>query len=317
LRNDVRNMNPERTKILEDSVAKTNSIPAPTEQNTYLTFYALIAIYAASRILQAFPLHVPMIAIVALHVLPALLFAFLHGRMLWNQRDILIFFSICAAVGGTIEKIGITTGFPFGRYFFIHVMGPKISGIPILLGLAYLGMGYLSWLIASLILGWEQRSPTGWRVVTLPAFAALVMTSWDLCMDPVWSTIVRAWTWIDGGPYFGVPIANFFGWYANVFLIYLLFAFYLRRTAPPTKSLPTKFWKAALLFYAVSVAGNFLLLIPHPTEEVMVPTGKLWPLRSITSATALATLLTMGTFLLLAYVRLARRSHAATTQTPL
>jgi hypothetical protein len=260
---------------------------------------------------------VPMIAIVALHVLPALFFAFLHGRMVWSSRDILIFFAICAAVGGTIEKIGITTGFPFGRYFFTHVMGPRISGIPIFLGLAYLGMGYLSWPIASLILGWEQRSLTGWRVVSLPAFAALVMTSWDFCMDPVWSTIVRAWTWIDGGSYFGVPIRNFFGWYANVFLIYLLFALYLRRSAPPPKSLPSKFWKAGVLFYGVSVAGNFLLLIPHPTEEVMDPTGKLWPLRSITSATALATLLTMGTFLLLAYVRLARRSRPGTTQSPL
>jgi uncharacterized membrane protein len=291
-------------------------VPAATEQNpaTYLAFYTLIAIYAVSRILQAFPLHIPMIAIVALHVLPALIFAFLHGQILWNRRDILIFFSICAAVGGTIEKIGVTTGFPFGRYFFTHVMGPRISGIPILLGLAYLGMGYLSWLIANLILGWGPRDLTGWRIFALPAFAALVMTSWDFCMDPVWSTVVRAWTWIDGGSYFGVPIANFFGWYGNVFLIYLLFALYLRRRAPQAKSLPVKFSKVALLFYGVSVAGNFLLLIPHPMEEVMDPTGKLWSLRSITSATALATLFTMGTFLLLAYVRVARRSDSAATQ---
>jgi uncharacterized membrane protein len=299
-----------------------NSTPTPVPASiarhpVYSAFYTLIGIYAVSRILEAFPLHLPMIAIVALDVLPALLFAFLHGRMLWSQRDILIFFAICAVVGGTIEKIGITTSFPFGRYFFTHVMGPKISGIPILLGLAYLGMGYLSWLIASLILGCEQRLLTSWRIVALPAFAALVMTSWDFCMDPIWSTVVRAWTWIDGGPYFGVPISNFFGWYANVFLIYLLFALSLRRSAPPTKSLSTKFWKAALLFYAVSVAGNFLLLIPHPTEEVMDPTGKLWPLRSITSATALATLLTMGTLLLTAYVRVARHSDPDPTQNPL
>ena len=175
-------------------------IPAATERNlNFLAFYALIAIYAVSRVLQAFPQRTPLMLTVVLHVVPPLLFALLHGRQLWGWKGILAFFAICSVVSGTIEKIGITTGVPFGHYFFTEAMGPKISGVPIFLGLAYLGMGYLSWLVASLILGWEQRILTGWRVVALPAFAALVMTSWDFCLDPVWSTIVRAWIWTDGG----------------------------------------------------------------------------------------------------------------------
>jgi len=34
----------------------------------------------------------------------------------------------------------------------------------------------------------------------------------DLFMDPleVWK---GAWTWVNGGPYFGVPIGNFVGWF--------------------------------------------------------------------------------------------------------
>jgi uncharacterized membrane protein len=170
------------------------SVPAATKQNlANFALYLLIAIYAVSRVLQGFPQSAPMLVIVTLHVVPPLLFALLHGRMLWGWRGILVFFAICSVVSGTVEKIGITTGFPFGHYYFTDAMGPKISGVPIFLGLAYLGMGYVSWLIASLILGWQQRELTGWRVVALPAFAALVMTSWDFCLDPVWSTIVRAW----------------------------------------------------------------------------------------------------------------------------
>ena len=168
---------------MEDTAA--NSIPisvsAPAERNlTYLALYTLIAIYGVSRVLQGFPQSAPMLAIVTLHVVPPLLFALLHGRMIWGWRGILVFFAISSVVSGTVEKIGITTGFPFGHYYFTDAMGPKISGVPVFLGLAYLGMGYLSWLIASLILGWEQRDLSGWRVVALPAFAALVMTSWFL-----------------------------------------------------------------------------------------------------------------------------------------
>jgi len=287
-----------------------NSIPIPvsaaSERSlTYLAFYALIVCYAVSRLLQAFPQHAPLILTVTLHVLPPMLFALLHGRILWGPRAILVFFSISFVVAGTVEKIGITTGFPFGRYFFTDAMGPKISGIPIFLGLAYLGMGYLSWVIASLILGWQPRDLTGWRILSLPAFAALVMTSWDFCMDPVWSTVVRAWIWTDGGSYFGVPISNFVGWYGNIFVIYRLFALYLRRRPPTTLAEPKKFWKIALVFYAVSVVGNFFNLIPQSPDPVIDPAGKLWPLRAVTGACALTTVFTMGVFLLLACIRLA------------
>jgi uncharacterized membrane protein len=293
-----------------------NSIPisvsAAAERNlTYLALYVLIAIYAISRVLQGFPQRAPMLVIVTLHVVPPLLFALLHGRMLWGWRGIVVFFAICSVVSGTIEKIGITTGFPFGHYYFTDAMGPKVSGVPVFLGLAYLGMGYLSWLVASLILEWEQRIPIGWRIVALPAFAALVMTSWDFCLDPVWSTIVRAWIWTDGGSYFGVPISNFVGWYGNVFVIYLLFALYLRRRATKTPAISMKLWKIALLFYGVSVVGNFFNLIPRAPDPVADGAGKLWSLRSITGATALATVFTMGAFLLLACIRLAERPQRA------
>lgn len=299
-----------------NTAANSVSIPVPaaTERNlAYLALYALIAIYSVSRVLQGFPQSAPMLAIVTLHVVPPLGFASLHGRMLWGWRGIVVFFAICSIVSGSVEKIGITTGFPFGHYFFTDAMGPKISGVPIFLGLAYLGMGYLSWVVASLILGWERRDLSGWRVVGLPAFAALVMTSWDFCMDPVWSTIVRAWIWTDGGSYFGVPISNFVGWYGNVFVIYLLFAFYLRAGVTKTHAVPAKFWRVALLFYAASVAGNFFNLIPRTPDPVVDATGKLWSLRSITGTCVLATVFTMGAFLLLAYIRLAETPHRDAT----
>jgi uncharacterized membrane protein len=266
---------------------------------------ALVAIYAAARLLQAFPGKVPMLAIVALHVLPPILFALLHGAMLYTTRGILIFFAICLLVGNIFENLGVRTGFPFGGYFFTDVMGPKFFAVPVLLGLAYLGMAYLSWTLARLILGGMRNPLTGPRVVTVPLVAAFIMVAWDLSMDPVWSTIVHAWIWRNGGKYFGVPISNFLGWYLTVYLIFQLFALYMRGRATNVDRLPSNYWQLAVLVYGIAAAGNLLLLIPHAGPAVVLDaTGVQWRVSEIVGASALVSMFLMGGFVLLALLRL-------------
>jgi hypothetical protein len=48
--------------------------------------WALLAIYSAARVAQAFPDRIPMVAIVALHVLPALALAIVHGAAVYRIR---------------------------------------------------------------------------------------------------------------------------------------------------------------------------------------------------------------------------------------
>jgi uncharacterized membrane protein len=277
---------------------------------TTLLLWALIAVYASARFLQVFPGKVPMLAIVALHVLPPLVFAFLHGAMRYGLRGILTFFALCVAIGGLIENFGALTGFPFGHYYFTDVMGPKIFVVPIFLGLAYVGMGYLSWTLASVILGGLPNPLTGSRVVTLPLLAALVMVAWDLCMDPIWATVVRAWIWQRGGAYFGVPLSNFFGWYLTVYIIYQLFALYLRKRVINLGPLPSGYWQLAILFYGVSAVGNLLLLVPRPGfSQVTDATGKVWQVSSIVAACVLGTIFTMGVFTVVAWIRLRSRGR--------
>ena len=279
---------------------------------TTLLLYALIAVYASSRFLQVFPGKVPMLAIVALHVVPPLVFALIHGAIFYGLRGILAFFALCFVVGTIVENFGVLTGFPFGHYYFTDVMGPKIFQVPIFLGLAYLGMGYLSWTLGRVILGGSQRPLGGSRVVTLPLIAALIMVAWDLCMDPVWATVVHAWIWQQGGAYFGVPVSNFLGWYLHVYILYQLFALYLRCRPTNRSPLPSGYWRLAVLFYGVSAAGNLLLVIPRPGFSLVTePTGKEWQVSSITAACALASIFTMGAFALLAWIRLTGRDSEA------
>ena len=266
--------------------------------------WVLLAVYAFARVLQVYPGRVPMLGVVALHVLPPAIFAVIHGTRAYRLGGILTFVAIALIVGNFFENLGVRTGFPFGSYYFTDLMGPKLSAVPITLGLAYVGMAYLSWTLAGIILGGIQSPLRGLRVFAAPVLASCILVSWDLSQEPVWSTILRAWVWLRGGAYFGVPFTNFFGWFLTVYVIYQSFAVFLRRhSLMPVLSI--SHWRQAIIFYGVSAAGNFLLVLPqHRYDVVTDATGVQWSVSTITQTCAVVTVLTMGAFTALAWRRL-------------
>jgi uncharacterized membrane protein len=161
--------------------------------------------------------------------------------------------------------VNLQTGSPFGHYIFTNLMGPKPFDLPILLALAYVGMGYLSWVLSLEILERQDEPLSGKKIVLLPLAASFVMTAWDLSMDPVRAD---AWVWRDGGSYDGVPITNFFGWFLTVYIFYQLFALYLRNRV--SISSPTSHWRLAILSYAASAAGISWLWVPFSLGGIFV-----------------------------------------------
>jgi len=265
----------------------------------------LLLVYAFSRVLQIFTGQIPMLAIVALHVVPAAAFAWIHGALLYRLKGIFVFFFICVVIGNVAENIGVRTGLPFGHYYFTNLMGPKILVVPILLGVAYIGMGYVSWTLSRLILGQVESHVSASSVVAIPLVASFLMVAWDLAMDSIWSTVLHAWIWQQGGAYFGVPLSNFLGWYLTNFAIFLTFALYLKGRPLQAATLPPAYWHLAVAFYAVSAAGNLVLLIPRPNPSVISdPSGAQWRVADITGATAIVSLFVMGAFVLMAAARL-------------
>jgi uncharacterized membrane protein len=172
-------------------------------------------------------------------------------------------------------------------------------------------MAYLSWTLARLILGGMRNPLEGPRVVTLPLVAAFIMVAWDFSQDPVWSTISHLWIWQQGGAYYGVPVSNFLGWYLTVYVFYQLFALYLRGRSTSSGPLPSGYWHIAVLFYAVSAAGNILLALPLAGPSVVSdPTGAQWRVSDITGTCALVSIFMMGAFAVMAWVRLSEQKAA-------
>ena len=277
---------------------------------------ALLFLYLVARVLQLLAGRVPSLLIVILHVIPPALFALIHGARVYHSRGILLFATLCLGVGTLFESVSLRTGFPFGYYRFTDLMGPKVFDLPILLALAYLGMGYLSWVLGLVILECQDKPLSGRKIVLLPLAASFIMTAWDLSMDPVWADIDHAWVWRDGGLYYGVPIRNFFGWFLTVYIFYQLFALYLRnRVSIP---LPTSHWRLAILFYAACAAGNLPVVAPLSLGGVFVDAaGKHWAIPDILWASRLVSILLVVPLSLMAWVKASRPVTSILKQVPL
>src|SRR6185312_5118602 len=103
--------------------------------------WAMLFLYVLGRIGQLYADRLPTLLIVCFHVVPPAMFALAHGSFLYGRKGILIFAATCLGFGTLAESVSLRTGFPFGHYYFTEVMGPKVFQLPVLLALAYLGIG--------------------------------------------------------------------------------------------------------------------------------------------------------------------------------
>ena len=146
------------------------------------------------------------------------LFALTHCCAVEGPRRTAAFFAISAVVSYAMEEMGVRTGLVFGAYHYSDLLGAKLGHVPVIIPLAWFMMIYPSWMVArALLVGVDTRRLAG--VTALAAVAALVMTAWDVVMDPGMAAAGN-WIWERGGAYFGVPRRNYLGWLATTFLVY-------------------------------------------------------------------------------------------------
>ncbi len=224
---------------------------------------------------------------------------FTHAVIAYRWTGALLFLGLCLAITFSIENLSIATGFPFGRYHFnVGAELPHIGNVPIIVGPLYFGMGYLAWMIASILLdGADTKLDRPSNVIALPIVAAFAMVQWDVVMDPLNSTAGHAWTWYDGGGYFGVPLSNFLGWYLTVWLFFQAFAlsvYCLRDRWLPWTSRSREFWLLPILLYlatALSYAVPYFAAV-H-TDEIADSSGIRWSTQALHETAVIVMLFTM------------------------
>ena len=152
------------------------------------------------------------------------------------------------------ETVGVVTGWVYGPYHYTDMLGPRFLGlVPYLIPIAWFMMIYPSQVISERLL--EGRRLGGWRrALGLAAVASVVMTSWDLLMDPM-MVQMGAWVWDVPGAYFGIPVHNYAGWIATTFVIYAIYR-WIEPRLPRVSNGGNRMARLAVWAFLVTWLGN-------------------------------------------------------------
>src|SRR5262245_51775423 len=110
---------------------------AQVSRSFYAALVASIAVYGVAATSPLFTTRTASKLVLTVEIIVPALFALLHGFQVYRLRGVLLFISNSFLVGGVFEVLGVASGFPFGNYYFTEAMGPKLLGVPLLMGLAY------------------------------------------------------------------------------------------------------------------------------------------------------------------------------------
>lgn len=196
-------------------------------------------------------------------LLAGLGFVVFHGAAAWGWRNLVAFLVITFAISFSSEALGVATGLVFGKYYYTDLLGPKILGVPPMIQVGYIATGYASLIMARVILGMIGPIKKWSSVFAATLVGAMIMVSWDVAMDPYQSTVGGDWIWQEGGPYFGVGLHNYAGWFVTVFLFMFAYLLYARRnqeSTPKEDSQAKLFWALPVLYYALLAIG--IMVIP-------------------------------------------------------
>ena len=155
--------------------------------------------------------------------------------LIWNQRgkniSFLLFFMLAFITGMVTEMIGVHTGWLFGEYQYGQVLGPKINGVPWLIGLNWFVVVFCSGSVMLQMQDWFKRKlekedfpmTPGIASLSLVIDGAMLAVFFDWIMEPV-AMKLGFWQWQNSE----VPLYNYLCWFlisALLLLAYRLFSF--------------------------------------------------------------------------------------------
>ncbi len=164
-------------------------------------------------------------------ILSGIILAWFHRP--WTLNVGIVAFVIFWA-GYLVELVGVKTGIIFGSYQYGTALGPKIAGVPPLIGLNWLLLVYSTGIIA-------RQAFQKWWVRVL--FSAFLMVILDLLIEPM-AIRFDFWTW-EGNQ---IPVQNFIAWFLTAALMQ---AGFQSLDDPPKNSIAYPFYLIQVGFFAV------------------------------------------------------------------
>jgi putative membrane protein len=179
--------------------------------------------------------------------------------------------AIAMSFGWAAEQLGSSYGWFFGSYTYTPVLGPRLGHVPVVIPLMWFALAYVGYVVSNLIV-WQDpvdRPASPGHDAILALLGAMVVTCYDLGVDPYMVYVLKAWIMTEkDGWWFGETVQGFAGWMFVSFAI--LFAFRrLARVRPASNRgnvvLPTlRHVAVPLSVYAGLMV--FQVLLGYPVE---------------------------------------------------
>lgn len=212
-----------------------------------LVIYALLT--AALQYLMNVTRNIPFF-LVPLVTLLGFSIALLHAGTRINWTRTLWLLASAFVVSLTFESVGVLTGMVYGPYHYTDKLGYLFLGlVPLIIPVAWFMMMYPSFIMADWIIPVKAAA----RPVWVAAVGAAIMTAWDVVMDPV-MVMGGHWVWEVDGPYFGIPLQNFTGWWLTTFVTFAVFI-WLGKPSLADYSNP-QFDRLAVVLFVVTASGS-------------------------------------------------------------
>ena len=126
----------------------------------------------------------------------------------WGPKFIL-FACLAFLIGFGAEVIGVQTGVLFGEYTYGTVLGPKLFGVPLLIGVNWFLLVYVT---GALVHNYIRND------FFAAVLAALLMVFLDFLIEPV-AISLEFWAWEAEE----IPLSNYIGWFAIALLIQIIY----------------------------------------------------------------------------------------------
>lgn len=141
----------------------------------------------------------------------------MFGLLTFSQTKFIktyfVFFLIAFAAGMITEVVGVNTGLLFGNYAYGEVLGPKVYGVPLLIGFNWFFIVFCAGALMTQCLDAFQTKfrlaiPASIFSIAVVVGGAAIATGFDLILEPV-AIQLNFWSWENGY----IPSFNYACWF--------------------------------------------------------------------------------------------------------
>ncbi|MDP2873793.1 MAG: carotenoid biosynthesis protein [bacterium] len=155
--------------------------------------------------------------------LPVILLV-LHSLLTLSAVRAIFFIVLASFTGWLMEVWGLSSGIFFGGQYVYKPNQVALLNVPVSVVLYWAVFIYTGYCVVNSFVYWlDKQKPSRHQKNLWLLPLAILLDGWlvvaiDLFMDPL-QVQLGNWRWLEGGPYFGVPIGNFIGWFIVTIIV--------------------------------------------------------------------------------------------------